>query len=255
MKISYLFILALLLVVACQSEQQQQQKAIAALENSLGQTTDTAKAAELLQLYAAYRNQHPDNQTQNAEYAHKEAALRLRLGQAYEAGVAYLELLEQDPSAFKDKDDALFQSALDTLRKNVFNEKTNRIDQQSAVDFIELTEGYASIRPESALTPDLLFQGSDVAGAIRDYEKALAFLAKINTDYPDYKRAPQALFMRAFTLDAELKRYNEAKVLYQEFLKKYPNDELAESAQFSLKNLGKSEEEIVQGFIEKQNNQ
>ncbi|MBK7870422.1 MAG: tetratricopeptide repeat protein [Saprospiraceae bacterium] len=91
-----------------------------------------------------------------------------------------------------------------------------------------------------------------MAGAIRDYEKALAFLAKINTDYPDYKRAPQALFMRAFTLDAELKRYNEAKVLYQEFLKKYPNDELAESAQFSLKNLGKSEEEIVQGFIEKQ---
>ncbi|MBK7870423.1 MAG: hypothetical protein IPJ74_06925 [Saprospiraceae bacterium] len=157
MKINYLFILALL-VFACQSEQQQEQKAIAALESSLEQTPDAAKAAELFNLYAAYRNQHPDDAAKNTAYLQHEAVVRLQFGQAYEAGIAYLEFLEQDPEALKDKDDALFQSALDTLRKKVFNEVTNRIDQQSAMDFVELIEGYASINPESSLTPDLLFQ-------------------------------------------------------------------------------------------------
>jgi TolA-binding protein len=37
-------------------------------------------------------------------------------------------------------------------------------------------------------------------------------------------------------------------VAYEAFLKKYPNDDFADDAQFLLKNLGKSPEEIIKGF-------
>ena len=68
------------------------------------------------------------------------------------------------------------------------------------------------------------------------------------TEYPDYEKASECLFMKGFIYDNNLQDYEMAKKIYLEFLEKYPDDEFADDAQASIDNLGKSLEEIIQEF-------
>ena len=63
------------------------------------------------------------------------------------------------------------------------------------------------------------------------------------------------MFLKAFTYDNDLKKVEEARVLYNEFLKKYPNDEFADDTKFLLENLGKDDEEIINSFGKQQQQQ
>ena len=63
--------------------------------------------------------------------------------------------------------------------------------------------------------------------------------------FPDYKKAPLALFLKGFAMDSEFKQPAEAKKIYDQFLLEFPNDSLAKDVTFLLKNLGKSDEEIL----------
>lgn len=148
---------------------------------------------------------------------------------------------------------SILDERLEELRKTTFNETTGVINQAAALELIELAKQYALLLPDDPKAPDWLYQAGEVAGALHDYDTTLTLFQKVNDQYPNYEKASQVLFMRAFTLDNELKRYEEARPLYQEFLQKYPNDEFADDAQFLLENLGKSEEEIIRSFQEKQN--
>ena len=43
---------------------------------------------------------------------------------------------------------------------------------------------------------------------------------------------------------------NAAKSIYEQFLEKYPDDEFADDAAVSIKNLGKTPEELIKEFEE-----
>ena len=58
------------------------------------------------------------------------------------------------------------------------------------------------------------------------------------------------MFLIAFTLDDGLKQFDEAKIAYEAFIGKYPNDPFADDAQFSLNNLGKDINELIDQFSE-----
>ncbi len=110
---------------------------------------------------------------------------------------------------------------------------------------------YADAFPEDSLSAAYLSKAGETARALQQFDKVLEISEKIEKSYPDSRAAAGAMFMKAFTLDNDLKRYNEAKLAYEAFLKKYPNDEFADDAQFLLNNLGKSPEEIIKGFESK----
>lgn len=291
MKISYLLFVVLLFAFACQSEQKQYRANISRLEKSLETELNRETAEELLTRYVQYTATYPKDTSQIMVYASSRAKLLSRLGQQREAAQALLAALATSPTAEqalqlaqlleeklnahqaartiyqvaneKFPGDARIQKKLNpdwapmddrmnNLRRDVFDEEAGRLDERAASDFLFSVEAYAALRPKDQKTPGLLFEAADVAGAMRNYELALGMYERVTIAYPDYDRAAEALFMQAFTLDSELKKYDEAKVFYEEFLAKYPEHELAASARFSLQNLGKSEEEIIQEFLRKQ---
>lgn len=88
----------------------------------------------------------------------------------------------------------------------------------------------------------------DMATRLGQFDRALGYYDAILENFPDNESASKALFMKAYTLDSKLGKLEEAKDAYELFLEKYPNDAFADDAEFSLKNLGKSAEEIIQGF-------
>jgi hypothetical protein len=48
-----------------------------------------------------------------------------------------------------------------------------------------------------------------------------------------------------------LQDYGKAKTVYTEFIRKYPESELVEDARISIRNLGKSPEEILESLLKK----
>jgi len=107
--------------------------------------------------------------------------------------------------------------------------------------------------PRSNFTPTAIFEIAKLyqqkAGLSSEknsnIEKAASNYLEVFKNYERSKEAPQALFMTAFLYANELEKMDSAKILYNQFLKKYPDNEMAVSARAELDNLGLSPEEIL----------
>ncbi|MEZ5044379.1 MAG: tetratricopeptide repeat protein [Saprospiraceae bacterium] len=141
-----------------------------------------------------------------------------------------------------------FAARIDTLAKGIFDINSGRVNRRTANNFIESCDLYSIILPEDSQSPAFLHKAGEAARATRAFNAALEIYERLYQRYPTYEKAPQALFLMAFTLDNDLKKYEEARALYETFLEKYPNDDFADDTKFLLQNLGKSDEEIIQSF-------
>ncbi|MEM6806330.1 MAG: tetratricopeptide repeat protein, partial [Bacteroidota bacterium] len=137
---------------------------------------------------------------------------------------------------------------LDTLLRNMVDPSTGRADYRVANEYVSSVENFTMINPKAAEAAPLLYKAAEVARSIRLHQRALDIYETICEQYPDYEKAGKAYFMRAFTLDEDLKKPEEARKMYQAFIDKFPNDDFADDAQILLDNIGKSEEEIFQQF-------
>lgn len=70
------------------------------------------------------------------------------------------------------------------------------------------------------------------------YDEAIANFKNIIEYYPEGENTPKATFMIGFINANDLKNLDEAKKYYTLFLEKYPENELADDAEYELKTLG-----------------
>lgn len=137
---------------------------------------------------------------------------------------------------------------VEALATAVYNEDIKKLDPAKAMEYVKACEDYATAHPEDKRSPEWLLKAAETARNINKHDQAIAIYDKVMTSFPDYEKAPQALFLKAFTIDDNMNRKDEAKVLYEEFLSKYPTDDFAESAKFMLKNLNKTDAQIIEEF-------
>ncbi len=137
------------------------------------------------------------------------------------------------------------------ISKKMYNDSTHRIEPAIAGKYINATEIMALLKPEDPSAASSLFKAGETARTMRQFPKALEIYDWILEKYPSYEKASQALFLKGFTLDNDLSKPTEAKEIYQAFLQKYPKDDFADDTQFLLKNLGKSDEDIIKSFEKK----
>lgn len=128
----------------------------------------------------------------------------------------------------------------------------DRFDTSTAYALVRNYGMFASENPTDELTPNYLFKAADLSMALNRSELAIDYFDRIIADYPDYSKAPYSMFLRAFVYDEQLHNMEKAKAGYEDFIKKYPDHEMADAARFSLKNLGKSPEELIREFEENQ---
>ena len=140
------------------------------------------------------------------------------------------------------------KSGEDYLKSAEENMKNNKL-QEAVADY----ENFVKENPQNEKAPDALSKLASIYQSkmlknISDresFEKAANYYKKVFDDYPSSKQAPASLFMSAFVLANELKKYHLAEVTYHLFLQKFQNHELANSAREELENLGLSPEEIL----------
>lgn len=123
--------------------------------------------------------------------------------------------------------------------------------QSHAPELVKLMSDYVEKNPKDTISAMYLFKAGDISRGLGKFDDAINFWQSLCEKYPDHRRAPDALFLQAFTFENDVKDLNKAKNLYEEFLKKYPNHAFSANIPVILENLGKSPEELIEALKKK----
>nr|NQU91038.1 tetratricopeptide repeat protein [Bacteroidota bacterium] len=136
---------------------------------------------------------------------------------------------------------------IDRTEKEIFSEE-GMLDRNRVDELINIYVDYADTFKEDTLAPEYLFKAGDISMNTNRSHQAIRYYSRIIEDYPDYRKVPEALFLKGYVYENNLGRLDKAEVIYKEFLDKYPDNEFADDAEVSLKYLGKSPEELIELF-------
>jgi outer membrane protein assembly factor BamD (BamD/ComL family) len=136
------------------------------------------------------------------------------------------------------------------LEETLFSDETRMIDREKATQLIDLYIAYADEYKDDKDAPMMLFKAGDMSMNMNKPRQAIQLFDRIMTEYPEFEKTPQCLFLKAFIYENDLKDLVAARKFYEEFLLKYPDDEFADDAVICIRNLGKSPEELIREFEE-----
>ncbi|MDT8412887.1 MAG: hypothetical protein RQ875_10515 [Vicingaceae bacterium] len=128
---------------------------------------------------------------------------------------------------------------------------TTGVHREVAEKLLLAYEDFLRHHSFESISKEYQFRAGELARAINKPHLAIKHLNGLLERDPDHERAPLALFYKATIVGDMLNEDENAKMFYQEFIDKYPDHPLAESAKESIKLQGKSLDEIVKGFEEK----
>lgn len=127
------------------------------------------------------------------------------------------------------------------------------LDKPTAYELIAKSEAWMNQYPDHEETPDIMFKSADVARGLGDYGLAIKLWEKVYQNYPDYKKAPEALFLMAFTYENDVANPDIAEKYYNKFIELHPEHKLVSEVKTVLNNLGKSPEDLIKSFQKKAN--
>jgi TolA-binding protein len=127
--------------------------------------------------------------------------------------------------------------------------------KQTATELINAYLDYAEKHKDNPDAPDYLYKAADLSLNINQSRQSLDLYNRIIYQYPDYKKAPECLFLMGYIYENYLQELGKAKEIYEQFIAKYPTHEFADDAKVSIENLGKSPEELIRSFEEKNKGQ
>ena len=137
---------------------------------------------------------------------------------------------------------------IENSRKEIFEKPTKDVDVNIAKTLIKEYQDFIDKFPMDTNVAIYLFQQAQIYKSIGEIENSIKAWEVICEKYPDSKLAAKSLFLQGFTYENDLKIIIKAQQKYSLFLEKYPNHVLAESAKFSLANIGKPTNQIIQEF-------
>ena len=135
-----------------------------------------------------------------------------------------------------------------TLEKEVYADSVVLLNQKTANKLLELYVAFDNKYPNDTLNPIFLFKAGELAMNMSRSTQAIVLLNKFEKRYPNNKKAPYCIFFQAFIYENQLHNLDKAKEYYERFINDFPNHELTDDAQISINNLGKSLEDIINGF-------
>jgi tetratricopeptide (TPR) repeat protein len=284
------FYAALLLLLAPGCAQQDTPDAeIVAMEQRLAQAYTFERSDSLVNLYQklvkADRSQH----TRNLRYLTRAAEIQVELRKNAAPGVRWImdalshhaegqdltEIIGLSTRIWRDykykstvtvnlgvddidklqetliKNAAWIDSALVRLDRKIMSNLASP-DSITGDEFIQISEGYAFLLRNGDKKADLLSKAAGLAKSIGNFNKAIQLYYQISNEMPEHPKAHAALFLQGFIYENDLNNPQRAKSAYEEFLKRYPNDpDYGDDVAMSLKNLGKTPEQLIKEFEQK----
>jgi len=94
------------------------------------------------------------------------------------------------------------------------------------------------------MTEREIFSEAQKLQSENEFKKSADLYKKLLKEYPESQHYASSLFMLGFLYANDIRDMEKAREYYSEFLRKYPEHELADDVEFELKNLGKSVTDI-----------
>jgi len=138
--------------------------------------------------------------------------------------------------------------SINAMEDKLYNSQDVQVSKEDALNLITLYQEYATEYPEDSLAPVYLFRASDLSMNLQRPKETIVLFDELLENYPDYEKTPSVLFLKAFVYEDQLRDLHNAKKNYEAFLEKYPDNDFADDAEMSLKNLGKTPEELIKEF-------
>ena len=130
-----------------------------------------------------------------------------------------------------DKALAKVVEAEDALKKSYASGKP---ETQMVLGAVDAYEQFVKYYPKDSMAPVFLIKAGDCYRILKQYDKAIAEYQKVENNYQGSKAYPNSIFIQGFVYENEVKDLPKAKERYETFLKKFPDNEMARAAQFSV---------------------
>ena len=132
-------------------------------------------------------------------------------------------------------------------------DNTGEFNFEISTDFINKTETFSNKYPESPMAAEFLYKAGLMAMTVAKMsentdetnfycQKALAIFDDIQKIYPDFNGVKNCILNKGIIYDDILHDYENADILYREFIAHYPTDTLAVTLELYLPYLGKATE-------------
>lgn len=136
-----------------------------------------------------------------------------------------------------------------TLEEEVYSMKA--LDRAKGTQLIDAYVEFSTEYPADTASGEFLFKAAEIAMNLGMASQSLLYYDKVISNYPDYDKAPESLFLKAFIYENQLNDLVNAEKYYKEFIINNPEHPLRKDAEASLNYLGKTPEELIQIFQEK----
>jgi len=155
------------------------------------------------------------------------------------------ELVEDPIDTFEER-----VSEIDKYTAAVFADSLN-FNAVYATKLLAAYEDYIKFHSFEADSYDIQFKAGEMAKALNKPHIAIKHFNDLIERKPTHEKAGMALFYKAMIIGDMLHEDELAIKTYQEFIDKYPDNPFVPSARESIKLQGKSLNDIVAGFEEK----
>jgi TolA-binding protein len=145
------------------------------------------------------------------------------------------------------------------LEKMMLDSSQSTIRGGIARELARTYQQYAIVKPDAEDATEKLMKASQNYGAVGDFINATTISKSIIELNPKTEFAKDAMFHIAY-LYGEMARYdkakkeeydNNSKKYYEMLIKGFPNDPLAKQSKLLIKNIGKTDDELLQDILNK----
>ncbi len=140
---------------------------------------------------------------------------------------------------------------IDSLEAGLFTDSEAKADVRQGMALVRAYAKYYQNSAKDSLAIEMLFKAGEVSMGIGQGNLAVKYFETITKDHSDFSKAPEAMFLCGFCSETLMADTAKAKLYYEKFIEAYPNHKLAEDAQFSIQNMGMSDEDLIKLFQEK----
>lgn len=109
-------------------------------------------------------------------------------------------------------------------------------------------QDYLDTYPLAPNKPTVYLKAGSACRALKQPENALNYLNKFLASYKDHEKRDEALFTKAFILDEDLDRKDDAKDTYTQLIQEHPGSVFRQNAELLLEQLYLTDEELLEKF-------
>jgi hypothetical protein len=138
-------------------------------------------------------------------------------------------------------------SSLQHYRNKMVDKEQKLTNPQAVEHMTDLIDGYvlALGGSDELRKAELEFEAANANKAISNFARAVSFYNSVAQQKADLQKAANSQFMMAFVFENDMNSLPQAKIAYETFIKNFPDNEMADDARMSLKNLGKTPEQML----------